>query len=123
MRKLTISPAYQRFACMTMLSALMLAGGGCEQPKELSAEAVALNAQLEQLKLEEGQLEDELLKLTRSNASATNNAIVRKSGSTLDQKKDSMSQEVAALNARKAQLEKEIEFLTKQASSYRQKHL
>lgn len=112
-----------RIACLTVLLALLFIATGCEKPKELNTEAVALNAQLEQLKREEGEVEDELLKVTRSNAANRDNAIVRKAGTTIDQKKESMALEISTLNARKTQLENEIEFLVKQASSYRQKYL
>lgn len=123
MPNLTPQSSHRPLFSLILMAAILAGATGCEKPKELNTESIALKAQLEQLKIQEGEVEDELLKLTRSNASASTNSIVRKSGSTIDQKKDSMANEVSALNARKAQLEQEIEFLAKQNSSYRQKYL
>ena len=113
----------QRLSTFTLLTAFVALASSCDKPQQINAEAVALRAKIEEVQKEEREQEDALQVLMRENSSMKEHVLVRKFGSTLDQKAQILSAEVQALTETREKIQKDIDQLSNIESTYRKKYL
>lgn len=106
---------------------MLIASASCEQSLQTggqqSQEVAALKDQLKELVRQEAEVQDEMQKALVEYNKLRNVSALRTAVGTMEQKREAMLREVTPLRERKAQLEREIETLTKKTSAYRQKYL
>ena len=117
------SPVTPPILYMTLAVLQLTVLTGCEESKQMAVEVNALKDQIRAIQEEESRTEDELKKATSSWAGISNNALLRRAGATVEQKRDTAMAEVTALKKKRDDLRAEIDSLTKSAASFRQKYL
>jgi chromosome segregation ATPase len=108
---------------MTFAAGILAICTSCREHKQLDSEISALKAQIQTLLGEESHTEDEMKKAVAGYAAISNSNIIRKSGMTLQQKREAAAAEISLLQKERDKLQTELDTINKAAAAYRQKYL